>query len=62
MLQKQADNIFKPIKQSSVRPNGERSDAWEEYRAEQEAVRERMATQRANRLKASDQLKAKNRA
>ena len=61
MHQKRAESLFKPIKQSSVRPEGARSDALEEYRAEQAAVRERMAVQRANRLRASDQPRAKNR-
>lgn len=52
MHQKRAEAHFKPIKQSSVRPEGEKSDAWEEYRAEQQARLDRMARQREARLKA----------
>ena len=62
MHRKQAEEIFKPSKPSSVKSEGERADALAEYRAEQELIRERMAIQRANRLRATSALIAKNRA
>ena len=60
MHQKRAAELFKPIKQSSTKTEGEWSDAWEEYRAEQQAIRERMARQREARLSATGALKKKN--
>ncbi len=59
MPQKLAQEVFKPIKPSSVKTDGERSDAWEEYRAEQQAVIDRMAEQRRHRLNAAELLKIK---
>ena len=54
---KRAHELFKPIKPSSVKTEGERSDAWEEYRIKQETMRERMARQREARLSATPVLK-----
>ena len=62
MHQKRAESLLKPVKPSSVHTEGERSDAREEYRAEQEAVRERMARQRQARLSAQQLISRKNRA
>jgi hypothetical protein len=60
MQQKRAEELFKPVKPSSVKTEGERSDAWDEYRLEQEAIRDRMARQREARLSATAALKKKN--
>ena len=62
MHRQRAEQIFKPSKPSSVKSEGERADALAEYRAEQEQIRERMAIQRANRLRATSDVRAKNRA
>ena len=60
MHQKRAAEFFKPVKPSSVKTEGERSDAWEEYQAEQAATRDRMARQREARLSATAAAKWKN--
>jgi hypothetical protein len=60
MHHKRAEAVFRPVKPTSVHSDDQKSDAWEEYRAEQQAVRERMAEQRANRLNALAAVKLKN--
>lgn len=62
MHRKRAEEIFKPSKPTSVKSEGERTNALAEYRAEQDLIRERMAIQRANRLSATNAVMAKNRA
>ncbi len=62
MQRKRAEEIFKPIKPSSVKSDNDKTNALAEYRAAQGLIRERMANQRANRLSATNALTAKNRA
>lgn len=62
MHRRSAEAIFKPVKQSSFQSADRKTDAWEEYQAQREATRERMAVQRAHRLGAMEAIKAKNRA
>jgi hypothetical protein len=60
MHHKRAEAVFRPVKPTCVHSDDQKSDAWEEHRAEQLAVRERMAEQRANRLNALAAVKLKN--
>ena len=60
MQQKHAHELFKPIKPSSVKTEGEKSEAWNEYRVEREAIREQMVRQREARLSATAAFKKKN--
>jgi hypothetical protein len=57
MHHKRAEAVFRPVKPTSVHSDDQKSDAWEEYRAKQQAVRERMAEQRANRVNALEAAK-----
>jgi hypothetical protein len=55
-----AHAAFKPIKPSTVRSKDDKTDALNEYRAEQQAQLKRMSLQRAARLNAAQALKLKN--
>jgi hypothetical protein len=60
MHHKRAEAVFRPVKPTSVHSDDQKSDAWAEYQAEQQAARERMVEQRANRLNALAAVKLKN--
>jgi hypothetical protein len=60
MHQRRAEMAFKPVKPTSVHTEEEKTSAWDEYRAEQIAILERMARQRAARLSATALIRRKN--
>ncbi len=61
MLKRSAEAAFRPVKPSSVKTDGQKQGAIEEYRAEHEAALNRMAKQRAAPLSAGELVRMKNR-